>query len=108
MPRREKEIRMMLSVDEYDRIKFKADQVHMRVAPYIRSAALNGSIVVKDYPAVDRHTREIAEIRNSINRLVFTIDATNNYLPREIESIVNMMNEIFRSENELLKTIRED
>ena len=70
----------MLSAKEFERIKLKADQAHM----------------------------QIAVIRNSINRLIFTIDATNNYLPREIESIVKMLNEIFRSENEPLKTVRED
>ena len=98
----------MLSAKEFERIKLKADQAHMQIAPYIRSCALDSKIIVKDYHVIMHHTREIAVIRNSINRLIFTIDATNNYLPREIESIVKMLNEIFRSENEPLKTVRED
>ena len=59
-----------------------------------------------DFNAVRNHTKEIGEIRNCINRLIYTIDATNNYLPKEIETIVNLMNEIFKSENCLLKEIR--
>lgn len=108
MAKREREIRMMLSDKEYTRIKTRADQLHMTVSAYIRSMALNGQIVVKNYRPIDRHTKEIAEVRNSINRLVFTIEATNNYLPREILTIVKLMEDIFKGENELLKTIRED
>lgn len=108
MAPRNKEVRIMFSQEEYDFIKIRADKLHMSVAAYIRGMAKDGKIIVKNYRAVERHTQAIAEIRNSINRLVFTIDATNNYLPREIETVVNLMNEIFASENELLKTIRLD
>ena len=52
-------------------------------------------------------SKEIGEIRTCINRLIFTIDATNNYLPKEITTIVNLMNEIFKGEKYLLKMIRE-
>ena len=108
MAARTKEVRLMFSQEEYDFLKNQADKLHMPVAAYVRGMAQNGHIVVKNYRAVERHSRAIAEIRNAINRLVFTIDATNNYLPREIETIVNLMNEIFASENELLKAIRLD
>lgn len=108
MAKREREVRMMLSDEEYTHIKARADKLHMTVSAYIRSMVLNGQIVVKNYHPIDRHTKEIAEVRNSLNRLVFTIEATNNYLPREIQTIVNLMEEIFKGENELLKTIRED
>lgn len=108
MAKREREVRMMLSDKEYIRIKTRADQLHMTVSAYIRYIALNGQIVVQNFHAIDRHTAEIAEIRNALNRLVFTIEATNNYLPREIQAIVNLMEDIFKGENELLKTIRED
>ena len=108
MAPRSKEVRIMFSQEEHDFIKIRADKLHMSVAAYIRGMAKDGKIIEKNYRAVERHTRAIAEIHNSINRLVFTIDATNNYLPREIETVVNLMNEIFASENELLKTIRLD
>ena len=103
MARREKEIRIMVSSEEYEQIRFRAKGLGMQVAPYIRRVAQNPTIINYNYDEIRNHTKEIAEIRNSVNRLIFTIEATNNYLPREIVSIVNLMQEIFRSENCLLK-----
>lgn len=107
MAKREKEIRMMVSTEEYENISARAKEVNMQVAPYIRTVAQNPTILYWDYSPIEQHTRAIGEIRNSINRLIFTIEATNNYLPREIETIVNLMTDIFESENNLLKTMRE-
>lgn len=108
MAKREREIRMKVSEEEYQTINDWAEKLHMQVTPYMRMIALNPNITKVDYSAISAHTKEIAEIRNSINRLVFTIDASNNYLPKEIETIVKLMTEIFKTENELLKAIRND
>lgn len=108
MARREKEIRIMVSNEEYEQIQSKAKGLGMQVAPYIRRTAQNPTIIKYNYDEIRNHTKEIAEIRNSINRLIFTIDATNNYLPRDIVSIVNLMQEIFQSENRLLKQTRQN
>lgn len=107
MSKREKEIRIKLSEEEYETILKYAEKLSMQVAPYVRMVAQKPNIIKIDYSIISAHTKEIAEIRNSINRLVFTIDASNNYLPKEIESIVKLMTELFQSENKLLKTIRE-
>ena len=108
MARREKEIRIMVSSEEYEQIRFRAKGLGMQVAPYIRRVAQSPVIVNYNYNEICNHTKEIAEIRNSINRLIFTIEATNNYLPRDIVSIVNLMQEIFRSENRLLQQTRQN
>lgn len=105
--KREKEIRMMVSKEEYEIISGYANRLKMQVTPYIRRVALNPQIIQNNYSEISAHTKEIAEVRNIINRLIFTIDATNNYLPKEIETIVDLMNGLFQSENKLLKTIRE-
>ena len=107
MAAREHEIRIKLSNDEHEMIRRRAKEVQMQVAPYLRLVAKNPVIKPVDFSAVMAHTKALSEIRASINQLIFTIEATNNYLPREIESIVNMMNAVFRTENELLKTVRE-
>ena len=79
----------------------------MQVNNYIRRVATNPIIRPYNYSIISTHTNEISQIRNAINRLVFTIDAQNNYLPRDIASIVGMMEEIFAGERKLLKTVRE-
>ena len=71
MARREKEIRIMVSTEEYVRIQAKATALNMQVAPYIRRAAQNPTIINYNYDEIRNHTKEIAEIRNSINRLIF-------------------------------------
>lgn len=106
MSKREKEIRLKVTEEEYETIFHKANKLNMQVAPYIRMVAQQPTIIYHDYRIISSHTREIAEVRNAINRLVFTIDASNNYLPKDIESIVDMMNQILKSENELIRTVR--
>ena len=108
MARREKEIRIMVSNDEYALIQLRAKTLSMQVSPYIRRVAQSPTIINYNYAEISSHTKEIAEIRNSINRLIFTIEATNNYLPREIVTIVNLMQEIFQSENRLLRQTRRE
>ncbi len=103
MAKRTKEIRIMVSAEEYERILKNAAKLEMQTAPYIRAIAQSPTIVNYDYSVISNHTKEIAEIRNCINRLIFTIDATNNYLPRDIHTIVSLMQEIFKSESRLLK-----
>lgn len=103
--KRNKVIHLRLSESEYECIRKHAQALNMQVNPYIRMVAENPVIRHYNYKAISDHTEEIGKIRQSINRLLYTIDATNNYLPQEIGSIVNMMHHIFESENKLLKTI---
>ena len=103
MPRRTKEFRIMVSEEEYARILKNAKKINMQTAPYIRAVAQSPTIVRFDYSVISEHTKAIGEIRTCINRLIFTIDATNNYLPKEIHTIVSLVEEIFKSENRLLK-----
>ena len=45
MARREKEIRIMVSTEEYALIQAKAKEANIQVAPYIRRVAQNPTIV---------------------------------------------------------------
>lgn len=105
--KRTKEIRIRVSEEEKKTIEANAKELEIPVANYVRMVAQKQVIRPYDYSIIDAHTKEIAEIRMCINRLIFTIEATNNYLPKEITTIVNLMSEIFRGENRLLKTLRE-
>ncbi len=107
MSRREKEIRMMASNEELQNISNNAKKLNMQLAPYLRLVGQNPTIVQFDYSIIANHTKEMSEVRDTINRLIFTIEASNNYLPKEIETIVARMNGLFESENKLLQTLRE-
>lgn len=106
--KRDKEIRIMVSREEYEAIDSYAKKKNMKLSPYIRTVAQSPEIVIYDYNKIAEHTKEIAEIRNAINRLIFTIEATNNYLPKEIDSIVKLVNALFQSENMLIKELRKE
>lgn len=103
---RDKTIYVRVTDSEYDLISRNASKCNLQIAPYLRFVGRSPIINNYDYDVIRKHTAEIAGLRNSINNLIFTIDASNNYLPKEIDSIVLYMNEIFKSENELLRELR--
>ena len=104
--KRTKEIRIRVTEQEYNAICEQAKIQKMQIGPYIRTVAKNPIILKFDYSIISEHTKELAEIRTSINRLIYTIDAANYYLPKEIASIVSLMEAAFESENQLLATMR--
>ena len=108
MRKREKIIHIRLTEPEHKIISNNAERLKMQVAPYVRTAALSPVIQQYDYSIIAEHTKEVAAVRESINRMIFTIEVSNNYLPREIDYIVSMMERIFESENKLLETLRKE
>ena len=105
-PKRDRIIHLRMTDDEYETIKAKAKEAHMHVTPYLRRVAINPSITVFDYSIIERNPREIASVRATLNRYVFTIELTNNYLPKEAESMVHLMERIFEVQNTLLEKLR--
>lgn len=105
--KRSKEIRFSVTEAEYETILMYAKMLGMQPNIYIRHAAKNPVIHRYNYDAISKHTQELSDIRKTLNRLVYTIEATNNFVPREIGTVVNMMNYVMETENELLKTTRE-
>lgn len=98
--------RLRLSDEEYAIIKANADGLGMKVAPYIRKVAQNPMIIKFNYSAIERHTKQIGKIVNSVNQLIFTIEVTNNYQPKEIDGIMDYVEQILETERELLREVR--
>lgn len=95
MDKRDKLLQIRVSQKEKEIITNNADLLKMTVTNYLRLVAKNPTIVEYDYGIIHEHTREIGEIRKAINRLIWTIEFTNNYLPNQIDFIVKMMQDIF-------------
>ena len=103
---RQHEIRVRVTKEEYENIKLNADVLGMQIAPYIRRVAQNPNIIHFDYSAIEEHTKQVGQVVNSVNQLIFTIHLNNDYLPKEIEGIRDYIEEIWVTENKLLKTLR--
>lgn len=104
--RREHDIRVRVTEDEYENIKLSADILDMKVIPYIRKVAQNPNIINFNYSAVERHTKLLGNIQSSINLLIYTIYLNNDYLPKEIEGIAEYIKEVWETENKLLEEVR--
>lgn len=105
---KEKTIPIRVSSEEKEIIEGNAKKLKMTTGNYVRHVAMNPTIIQENYNVIFEHTKEITGVRNAINRMIFSIEASNNYLPREIETIVFYMNEIFKSENKLLRELRRE
>lgn len=104
--KRDRMIRWRVSHDEHETIRARAREENMSMAAYIRKAAMYPTIVHQDYSDIEAHTKYLAEIRQMLNRIVFTIDVQKNYHQKDIDAVVNLMQEAYKSEVELLQKIR--
>ena len=103
---RQHEIRIKVSKAEFENIKLNADILEMPIASYIRMVAQNPNIIHFDYSAIERHTRQVGKVVNSINQLIFTIELNNDYQPKEIDGICDYVRDIWKTEKQLLRTVR--
>lgn len=103
---RQHDIRVRVTEEEYANIKLNAEILDMPIATYIRMVAQNPNIIHFNYDAIERHTEQVGKVVNFVNRLIFTIELNNDYQPRQIDAIVDSVNEIFETEKKLLETVR--
>lgn len=96
----------MINETEDKNIKENAQKLNMQVAPYIRMVAQNPTIINFDYSVIEKHTKQIGQIVNSVNQLIFTIEMNNEYQPKEIDGIAEYIKDIWKTERQLLRTVR--
>lgn len=106
--KRERRIRISVTPREYEIILENANAYNMQVAPYIRMVAQNPTVYHIDYPLVKEHTKICEESRKLMEGLVWTIEASGSYLPKEIETFVELMQYIYETEKQLLEVHRHD
>lgn len=103
---RSERIRFRVSEEEYQTICQKASQENLSVAEYGRKVAMNPNIIQLDYSSISEHTKHLRAINNSLDRIIFTIDVQTNYHQKDIDAVVNLMQEAYRSEVELFQKMR--
>lgn len=92
-----------LPEEELDQIKRNAKACGKTVSAYVRETALDMCVLRFDYAYVTAHTNEISALRNAITSLIFTIKKRGEYVPVDIEYILERMDEISKLEKEFIK-----
>ena len=106
MRTRENLIQVRVTRAEREIIESNAEKLNMQVAPYIRMVAQNPTIINFDYSVIQEHTKQVGQIVNSVNQLIFTIEVNNDYQPKEILGIRDYIEDIWDTERKLLVTVR--
>lgn len=109
MPKRKNtQLLIRMSETELENIQDNAKACNKTVSAFVRESATNFCVLNYDYETVMQHTHEITSLRNAINQLVYTIKKTGEYVPADLEYILNKMNEISKSENEFVNNMLDD
>ena len=106
MRTRENLIQVRVTKAEREIIENNAKKLNMQIAPYIRMVAQNPNIINFDYSVIEEHTKQVGQVVNSVNQLIFTIEVNNDFQPKEICGIRDYVDEIWDTENKLLRTVR--
>lgn len=108
MRTQKKIIQTRVADEEYEIILQNAKNLNMQIGPYVRRTAREFIVIQPNYSVIEQHTREIANVRKIINLLIWTIEACNCYLPKEIKAVVELMQNIFEAENAILRLVTQD
>ena len=100
--RKTSRLAIRLPEKEMEQIQMNARAANRTVSAFVREIALNFCVLNCDYDSISKHAHEITSLRNAINQLVYTIKKTGEYVPADLEYILNKMNEISKSEKEFL------
>ncbi|MGI6270183.1 MAG: plasmid mobilization protein [Candidatus Howiella sp.] len=95
------QLKLLVNKQELEQIK-KQCCCGKTVSAYLRETALNMCVVHIDSTYITKHINEISAYRNAVNMLIFSIKQTRNYVPLDLEYIVEKTNQILKLEKEFL------
>ena len=101
--RKTSRLSIRLPEKEMEQIRLNARAMGLTVSAFMRYIANDFGILKCDYEPILQHTHEITYTRNLINRLVYTIIITGEYVPADLEFIIDKMNKLSKSEKELVE-----
>lgn len=95
----------VLTDEEYTKLQKKANQANIKLNDYITAMSLNGMIVKFNYDVLLENSREISELKNSIINLTLAIINTTNWKFKEIDEIMTSLDYLINNHKELMKEI---
>lgn len=87
--------------DELEQVRKNARALGMTTSAFIRCTACDLLVYRYQHQVVSDHTHQLTALRNAINQLIYSICKTGEYVPSDLEYILDKMDEISVSENKL-------
>lgn len=107
-----KQLAIRLPQKECQQIKMNAQACGQSVSAYVKQNALDMHVIAPDLSIISEHTAEIHEHVMAVMQLIYTIKKTNNYVPADLEYILEKTKTIHNSQKDFLqryeKHIKED
>ncbi len=94
--------------EEYETIAELAKQSKRSVSAYCREMSLNKHILDFGYDSIREHTKEISELRQTINNIVYAVMNSGECYQVDIDNILGLVNEIYESEHKFLVMMSKD
>lgn len=104
--RSDRRLEIRLSENEFDQIQKNAEICGKTVSAYLRDVGCNMCTLNFDYSAIKNHTDTIISLQNAILHLVFTINRSQQYVPPDLEYILEQITSITNLQKEILSSCR--
>lgn len=104
----QKQINIKISEEEYKEISDSAALLNKTTTAYVKELALSQNIINYDFEEIQKHTEEISEIKKIISQILYSILRNGEVYKGDIQTILQLLQSINHSENELKAVIRKD
>jgi hypothetical protein len=104
--KRNKSINFRVSQDEYDMIKRRQGQTHIKnLRHYLLKQAIDGRVIHVELDSVKECNILLGNISNNINQIARRVNATGSIYAAELEDIKRRQDEIWQQQREILKRL---
>lgn len=97
------QVKVYVTENEYKRIIDNANACNSKLSAYARDSALEFNVINVSYDEIRANAKEIHDTREVINRLTYTILKTGEYVPDDLEYIVEKLNILANNQKEFVK-----
>lgn len=103
-----KEYHLKFPVEDFEIIKSNAAASEKTITAYAKEVMVNRAVIEFDYESIREHTKEISELRQDLNMVLHTIMKTEEVYNPDIQNILEILNDILKSERKFLEQMEKD
>jgi hypothetical protein len=104
--KRNKSINFRVTQDEYDMIKRRQEQTHIKnLRHYLLKQAIDGRVIHVELDSVKECNALLGNISNNINQIDRRVNSTGRIYAADLENIQRRQDEIWQQQREILKRL---